>query len=298
MPSSAPSHNLKLSLHKDVPLSKYATLQIGGPARYLTHVTTIEEAREALHFATLENLPFFVVGKGSNCLFDDRGFAGLVIVNKIHDFAFDDDLVRVGGGYNFSLLGAQTARKGFTGLEFASGIPGTVGGAIYMNAGAGGFETKDTLVDVLFLTKEGEERLYKKEELAFSYRTSPFQKMEGMIIGATFRLQEDPSAKARQIEMVNYRTSTQPYGEKSAGCVFRNPTCKGAGATIDACGLKGVTIGGAAVSSVHANFLINKNGASASDFLALIKHVQKTVFEKTGETLEMEIRKVPYDIPR
>jgi len=298
MPSSAPSHSQKLSLRNHVSLSKYATLQIGGPAQFLVEVTTDEEAKEALHFAKERHLPFFVVGKGSNCLFDDRGFAGLVIVNKIHDIAFAGDRVTVGGGYNFSLLGAKTARNGLTGLEFASGIPGTVGGAIYMNAGAGGYETKDTLDEVVFLTKEGEERRYTKDALSFAYRTSSFQQMEGIILRATFCLQKDTGAKERQIAMVSYRTSTQPYGEKSAGCVFRNPTCKGAGAVIDACGLKGMAIGGAAVSNMHANFLINKNGASASDFLALIDCVKKTVFDKTGEKLEMEIRKVPYDISR
>src|SRR5580692_4745818 len=136
---------------RDVPLASYSTFRIGGPARLLTPVHTLEELQACIAYCLSNQLRYLVIGKGSNCLFDDQGFDGLVILNKIAFCHFEWPLVHVGAGYSFSLLGVQTARKGWSGLEFASGIPGSVGGAIYMNAGANGMETKDALVEVQFL---------------------------------------------------------------------------------------------------------------------------------------------------
>ena len=271
-------------------LSEFSTFGIGGPIRFFLEVSNPAEMEEAILFAKQEQIPFLIIGKGSNSLFSDRGFDGLVILNKIDSIAWEEDRVVVGSGYSFSLLGVQTARKGWAGLEFASGIPATVGGAIWMNAGANGGSTSDTLDSVLFLSADGEIRTFRKEELSFGYRASPFQKMSGAILEATFVLKADENARASQLKIIDYRMKTQPLKEKSVGCVFRNPEGNSAGALIEQSKLKGVQIGGAKVSEIHANFIVNTGQATASDVQALIRHVQEQVKTNTGIELELEVR--------
>jgi UDP-N-acetylmuramate dehydrogenase len=255
-----------------------------------------------LAYCDAQKLCFFILGKGSNTLFDDRGFDGLVILNKIAFCQFDWPIVHVGAGYSFSLLGAQTARKGWAGLEFASGIPGSVGGAIYMNAGASGFQTCETLIEVTFVNQKAELEVLKKEQMEFDYRSSSFQKLKGAVASAKFLLHPSESARKKQLGIIDYRTRTQPYSEKSAGCVFRNPKTCSAGALIQQSGLKGKRIGGAEVSTMHANFIVNKEGATSKDILELAACVRNAVKEKTGVEMEMEIRCIPYslrdDVPR
>lgn len=277
-------------------LSDLCTLGIGGPARYFTAVHSIEEMQEALKTCKAQSLPFMILGKGSNCLFDDRGFNGAMILNKI-DFMErpEPNTYYVGAGYSFSLLGSQTARHGYSGLEFASGIPGSVGGAVFMNAGANGCETCNVLTHVDFISEEGVLQTLKREELSFAYRTSAFHHMSGAIVGATFQLSSSSTARQRQIEIIEYRKKTQPYRDKSAGCVFRNPICGHAGALIEQSGLKGVSIGGAKVSEIHANFIINADRATSQDIQNLISVVKTKVCEKTGIELENELRCIPYD---
>lgn len=276
-------------------LSSISTLGIGGPARYFVEVRTLEEMKQAFIKCNENKLPFFILGKGSNCLFDDRGFNGCVILNKIDFIEEKAEVIHVGAGYSFSLLGTQTARQGLTGLEFASGIPGSVGGAVYMNAGANGMETSKSLTSVDFLSEEGLFKTYQKEELAFSYRTSSFQKMKGAIIGATFSLKKGENARSHQLSIISYRTKTQPYGDKSAGCMFRNPIDMPAGALIEKCGLKGLTIGGAAVSSLHANFIVNKQNATSTDIMTLVNEIKTKVKIQSGIELETEVRFIPYE---
>lgn len=277
-------------------LSELTTFGIGGPALYLVEVRQIAEMQASLRFAQEKKLPYLILGKGSNSLCDDRGFNGLVIVNKI-DFneQTTPGVFHVGAGYSFSLLGTQTARQGFSGLEFASGIPGSVGGAVFMNAGANGSETCTPLTSVDYVTPEGELKVLLKEELHFAYRHSSFQSMPGAIVGATFHLKAAKDARQKQLDIIGYRTKTQPYGDKSAGCVFRNPNCGHAGALIDKSGLKGASIGGAKVSEMHANFVVNTGLATSKDVLNLIKHIQKEVQDKAGIELTPEIRYIPYD---
>lgn len=276
-------------------LSEVSTFGIGGPAFYFVEVRTMEEMRETLLYCRDQSIPYFILGKGSNCLFDDRGFDGAVIFNKI-DFleSVSAGVYHVGSGYSFSLLGTQTARQGWSGLEFASGIPGTVGGAVFMNAGANGKETCEALDSVDFLDANGGQLLLKKESLCFSYRTSPFQTLSGAIVGATFVLSPSTLARQKQIEIIGYRKHTQPYSDKSAGCVFRNPNCGHAGALIERSGLKGTCVGGAKVSELHANFIVNKGGASSKDVLDLIELIKRQVKEKSGAELESEVRYIPY----
>ncbi|MBA3602497.1 MAG: UDP-N-acetylmuramate dehydrogenase, partial [Parachlamydiaceae bacterium] len=273
------------------PLSQLCTFGIGGNASYFVEVRTIAEMQAALEICRTEKLAYFILGKGSNCLFSDHGFNGVVILNKI-DFMHDhsNGVFHVGAGYSFSLLGAQTARQGWSGLEFASGIPATVGGAVFMNAGANGAETCNTLISVDFIDATGFLQVLKKENLEFSYRTSPFQYLNGAIVGATFQLTSLPTAREKQLSIIRYRQATQPYGSKSAGCIFRNPNCGYAGALIESCGLKGYSLGGAQVSPLHANFIVNKDKAKAKDVLDLMLHVQTVIESQTGILLESEVR--------
>ncbi len=272
-------------------LSEHSTFGIGGAARYFIEVKEISELQKVLHFCFSEKLPFFVLGKGSNCLFSDDGFDGLVILNKI-DFCheIENHGIYVGAGFSFSLLGMQTARRGLSGLEFAAGIPATVGGAIFMNAGAQGSDTQSVLSEVEFVDEKGELHLLKKEELEFSYRFSAFQKMKGAIASARFCLSPQEGARKKQLELLDYRIRTQPYHEKTAGCVFRNPVGASAGLLIDNSGLKGVHCGLAKVSEMHANFLVNTGTCTSKDMLELIQLVQKKVKEQHGYDLEPEIR--------
>ncbi len=279
-------------------LKSLSTFGIGGEAKYFIEVADISLMESVVRFCRENSLDFIVIGKGSNSLFNDRGFDGVVILNKIsfcHRSGFD---VEVGAGYSFSLLGVQTARDGLSGLEFACGIPASVGGAIYMNAGANGQETKDSLVEVCFIDASGQRKVGNKDQLEFSYRFSSFQKMRAVIVSAKFQLAPLADARSKQLAIIEYRSATQPYKDKSAGCVFRNPAGHSAGALIEKSGLKGFSLGGAAISSVHANFIINAEGATACDVMKLAKHVQNTVKEKMGIELEMEVRCIPYQMDK
>ena len=286
----------------DKPLSQLSTFGIGGPARFFIEVQKIDELQALLSYCYAQKIDFLVVGKGSNCLFDDRGFDGLIIHNKIAFCQFDWPIIHVGAGYSFSLLGTQTARKGWSGLEFASGIPGSIGGAVYMNAGASGAETCEALIEVSFVNEKGELEVLPRDKIDFSYRFSSFQNRKGAIVSAKFLLQPSEDARKKQLGIIEYRTRTQPYSDKSAGCVFRNPEARSAGALIQQCELKGKRIGGAEVSTMHANFIVNKGRATAQEILELAAYVKKTVKEKTGVELEMELRYIPFsvrdDVPR
>lgn len=281
-----------MQLQKNKQLSELSTFGIGGIARLFVEVSSIEMMQEALLHCQKNSIPFHLVGRGSNSLFSDEGFDGLVIHNKIATCEYEGTLLKVGAGYNFSLLGAQTARKGLSGLEFASGIPASVGGAIFMNAGANGAEVADVLNEVRFVDEKGELHHFSKEELDFSYRYSSFHQMKGAIVEGAFSLTPLSSARKKQLEILGYRMKTQPYGDKSCGCVFRNPPGKSAGALIDECGLKGKRVGGAEVSTLHANFIVNRDNATAQDILALADQIRECVKEKTGIDLEMELRTV------
>jgi UDP-N-acetylmuramate dehydrogenase len=277
-------------------LSDLSTFGIGGPAEYFAEVSSEQEMADVLVFAKKNQLRHMVLGKGSNCLFDDQGYSGLIILNKITFLeGLDSGQVKAGSGYSFSLLGSQTARKGLSGLEFASGIPGSVGGAVVMNAGANGKETCEALKSVDFMNMEGMITTFQRDKLSYGYRSSPFQKMKGAVTAAEFTLIKSLKARQKQIEIIDYRKKTQPLKEKSAGCVFRNPDNGHSGALIEQCGLKGKKIGGAMVSEQHANFIVNTGGATASDALKLIRLIQEQVRLQTGRQLKMEVRYIPYE---
>ncbi|MFC2049443.1 UDP-N-acetylmuramate dehydrogenase [Chlamydiota bacterium] len=281
---------------KETPLCEFSTFGIGGPARYFAEAHTCEQMQQMLSYAHNAALRTLIIGKGSNCLFDDRGFNGLAILNRIDYLQeHENGLFRVGAGYSFARLGGITARQGWSGLEFASGIPATVGGAIYMNAGANGQDTSATLAEVGYVTASGELQRLKREELSFDYRFSSFQKREGAIVEGLFQLKPSIGAKQTQKELLGYRLKTQPYGEKSAGCAFRNTDSGPAGKLIEECGLKGVRVGGAAVSGMHANFIVNTRGATTQDVLDLMRCIKERVYAEKGVILEEEIRHISYE---
>uniref|UniRef100_A0A7S0N1Z3 UDP-N-acetylmuramate dehydrogenase n=1 Tax=Pyramimonas obovata TaxID=1411642 RepID=A0A7S0N1Z3_9CHLO len=283
-------------------LGELCTWRIGGPARYATNVHDIETLRAVARFANENDLELLVVGKGSNVLFDDRGFDGIVVVNKMcYVEERENGVFRVGGGMHFDRLGWLTTRRDYTGLEFATGIPGTVGGAIFMNAGANAQTAVDTLQSVEYLTKDGELKELRRDrgELdTFSYRYSPFQDMKDLvsITAATFKLAHDPEAAERAKQMSIRRKASQPLADYTAGCVFRNPGGVSAGLLIDKAGLKGSSVGGAAVSKIHANFFINDKGigTTAKEMRQLIQGVKDEIFAETGHVLHEEVRHIPF----
>lgn len=284
-----------MEIKENVPLKKYSTMGVGGTAKYFLEVTTTEELQQIVKESEASGLYYMVLGKGSNTLFDDRGFDGLVVLNKIDFFEeMSPGVFHVGAGYSFSRLGAQTARKGWSGLEFASGIPGSVGGAVFMNAGANGKEICETIVSVDYIDKTGSLQVLSKEEIVFRYRYSSFHEKKGAIVGATFLLSPSSEARKKQVEIVDYRIKTQPYGEKSSGCIFRNPESGSAGFLIEKSGLKGSNIGGAEVSPMHANFIVNKEGASTQDIVKLISLIKKQVKIKMNIDLQDEVRVIPF----
>ena len=276
-------------------LSEVSTFKIGGECLFFVEVRTRALLKEVFQFIQIKKCPFYILGKGSNTVFDDRGFSGVVISNKMDNLEILRDEVRVEGGYSFSLLGTKMSRGHLAGLEFASGIPGSVGGAIFMNAGAGGQETKDCLVSVDYMTFSLECKTYQKEELEFGYRYCSLQKERGMILGATFKLQSSPLAKEKQRRLMDYRLNTQPYKDPSVGCIFRNPEGGSAGALIEKCHLKGVRVGGAEVSTLHANFIVNREGATQKEVLELSQIVESQVFKESGIKLEREARFIDWE---
>ena len=280
---------------KNVSLKAYCSYAIGGEAKELCFVYTKEELQGVLLEVYRKKKRYLILGKGSNCLFDDRGFNGLVIINRLKKISWEAESVLVEGGYSFSLLGLQTVKRGYGGLEFALGIPGSVGGAVFMNAGCSGFATGDVLEQVVFLHEDGFEEVYPREKISFGYRSSLFQKMKGIILSGKFRLYPQPDSQKRQETLFRYRKETQPYKERSCGCVFQNPEGESAARIIDSLGLKGLRKGGAMISSQHANFIINTGQAKAQDVLGLVDYIQKRVQEKFHISLKLEMRYIPFD---
>jgi UDP-N-acetylmuramate dehydrogenase len=278
------------------PLKELSTFGIGGPALYFAKAHHVESLQEMLSYSYRIGLKTFILGKGSNCLFDDQGYNGLVIQNCIDYFIYTaNGIFKVGAGYSFARLGGQASRMGLSGLEFASGIPASVGGAIFMNAGANSKETKDCLSEVLFVNEKGETEVFLKEDLNFTYRTSSFQNKKGAIAGGTFLLKPLNGVREIQKNILQHRLQSQPYKEMSAGCVFRNPLGESAGKLIDECGLKGLRCGDALISSIHGNFIINSGNARSEDVINLIQQVKEKVYAKKGINLEEEVRIIPYN---
>lgn len=266
-------------------LAPFSTYKIGGIAKNIYIVSSVEDMQKI--FQSLDE-PYVVIGNGSNVLFPDEGFFGAVIINKISFMNWDGFRLHVGAGLLLSLLASRAIRKNLSGLEYFMGIPATVGGAIFMNAGAHGKEFSSLIEKVQFVTDKGVLEEYDKKDLSFSYRNSCFQQKSGAIVSAVLSLdsQKEPDAGIYNA----YRKETQPLQGKSCGCTFRNPQGCSAGQLIESCGLKGFRIGDAEVSTKHANFILNLGKATAEDVKSLICHIQACVQEKTGILLQTECR--------
>lgn len=285
----------------DEPMKNHTSFKIGGPAAALCVPKDRQQLRELVGFVQREGVDSWYIGNGSNLLVSDEGLNGVAI---LLDSSFDGEIELDGtvllapAGKKLSAVCAAACAAGLTGLEFAYGIPGSVGGAVYMNAGAYGGEMKDRLLWVEYLAPTGEIVRLEQEQLSLSYRHSRFMEegMEGScIVRAAFRLQRGEKA-AIQSEMdriLNQRRQKQPLEYPSAGSTFKRPQGAFAAQLIDKCGLKGFTVGGAQVSEKHAGFVINTGKATCADVLELTRQVRECVQEKTGYLLELEVRQLP-----
>lgn len=281
-------------------LSRHTTWKVGGPADFYIEPADKEELMNAMKVVYEHKLPWRIIGRGSNLLVKDGGIRGVVFhLQKAFDYLqIDGTTVSAGGAYSTILLASRTAKAGLTGLEFAGGIPGNVGGAVYMNAGAHGSEISKVLKSAEVLTETGEWLQLSNEDLHFRYRTTILQEeIEGIVTGAAFELQQG-DAKQITSSLASFkdrRRKTQPLQYPCAGSTFRNPLGDHAGRLIEAAGLKGYRIGDAEFSTLHGNFIINLGQAKASDVLALIDHARKTVKEKYGVTLIPEVEVIGED---
>ena len=291
----------KIPVLWDEPMKNHTSFKIGGPAAALCAPKDRQQLRELVGFVQREGVDSWYIGSGSNLLVSDKGLNGVAI---LLDSGFDGEIEVDGtvllapAGKKLSAVCAAACAAGLTGLEFAYGIPGSVGGAVYMNAGAYGGEMKDRLLWVEYLAPTGEIVRLEQEQLSLSYRHSRFMEegMEGScIVRAAFGLQRGEKA-AIQSEMdriLNQRRQKQPLEYPSAGSTFKRPQGAFAAQLIDECGLKGLTVGSAQVSEKHAGFVINTGKATCADVLELTRQVRECVKEKTGYLLELEVRQLP-----
>ncbi|CAN5628883.1 UDP-N-acetylmuramate dehydrogenase [soil metagenome] len=278
------------------PLAKLTTFRVGGWAQWLALPKTLDQLQAALGWGRSEGLPVTLLGAGSNLLISDRGLPGLVICTRaLRHSEFDPVTGRVtaAAGEPWSSLAWKAARYGLKGFEWTIGIPGTVGGAVVMNAGAHGSETADILVDTAIISPDGTLSIRQPADLGYRYRTSHLQGSDLIVATATFQLSagHDPATiKAATATDLKQRRTTQPYHLPNCGSVFRNPRPYSAGHLIEQAGLKGYQIGQAQISTLHANFIVNLGNAKASDVLALIRHIQGVIYERHQIQLETEVK--------
>jgi UDP-N-acetylmuramate dehydrogenase len=276
------------------PLANHTTIKIGGPADLFVEPSSIDNLEKVMDLVIEEQIPWRAIGRGSNLLVSDQGIEGVVIKlgAGIDHLEIKDQEITVGGGHSIVSLSTIMSKKGFSGLEFASGIPGSVGGAVYMNAGAHGSDISKILKKARILFEDGTISWLDNEEMEFSYRTSVLQKKKpGIVLEAVLILKEGEKSKivAEMQKNKDYRKDTQPYNFPCAGSIFRNPLPNYAGKLIEVAGLKGYSMGGAKISEMHGNFIINAGNATAQDVLNLIQHVKNTIFELYEIHMETEV---------
>ena len=284
-----------LELRMEQPLSKYTTFRIGGSAECIACPKSEEELSALLKVCADKGVEPRILGAGSNVLAPDEGIRGLLIVLKDCLGGMErisDTDIRVMAGVTMARAAVFAAGQGLSGLEFAHGIPGTVGGGVYMNAGAYGGEIKDICTRVRILDRQGNGRWITNEEADFSYRHSAMEENPWIVVAAEFRLipGDEADIRAKMQELIGRRRSSQPLELPSAGSAFKRPATGYAAAMIDQTGLKGYRVGGAAVSEKHAGFVVNLGGATASDVRTLLQQVSDRVYDATGIRLEPEVR--------
>lgn len=275
-------------------MAKHTTFHVGGPARYYVLPSSAAEIKAVISLCLDCEMPWLVIGNGSNLLVSDKGYNGVVIeIGKaMSRVEIDGMVVRAEAGVRLSQLSAAAAEAGLSGLEFASGIPGNLGGAIFMNAGAYGGEMKQVVTEVELLTRDGDVKTYRGDEMAFGYRHSLVETMGAVVLSATMQLSERPMAeiKAVMADLQVKRMEKQPLNYPSAGSTFKRPEGYFAGKLVMDAGLSGYTVGGAQVSEKHCGFVINRGGATADDIYRLMRDVSEKVEAVYHVTLEPEVR--------
>jgi UDP-N-acetylmuramate dehydrogenase len=292
-PPQPPKTKFRGRLLEQEPLARYTTYRIGGPAKYLLLPADVDDVQRGIEMAQTRNLPWVVLGLGSNVLVKDAGFPGVVIrMGKGLDrFEMKGATAIVGAGMPTPILARRTAEAGFVGVERFIGIPGTVGGGIYMNAGCHGAEFSEVVTEITVMDAKGKVRQIARKQISFKYRASNLGPV--IVLEAKLVLGEESPAKLKELQsrLFRWRKAGTPYDQPCCGSVFKNPSLtRTAGMLIDEAGLKGHTVGGAQVSTLHANYFINMGNATAADVLKLMEHVRKTVQKKTGVDLEPEVR--------
>ncbi|MGJ7922488.1 UDP-N-acetylmuramate dehydrogenase [Neobacillus sp. LXY-4] len=275
-------------------LANHTTMKIGGPADLFIEPSSIENLQKTMELIRKYNLNWRAIGRGSNLLVSDLGIEGVVIKlgSGLGALEINGTEVKVGGGYSLVSFATVICKKGLSGLEFAGGIPGSVGGAVYMNAGAHGSDISKILTKAHVLFPDGTLEWLSNEEMEFSYRTSVLQKKRpGIVVEAVFQLVEGDKdvIVAEMQKNKDYRKTTQPWNFPCAGSIFRNPLPNYAGKLIETAGLKGFSIGGAKISDMHGNFIVNDGNATAQDVMDLIQYIKDKIYELYEVKMETEV---------
>jgi UDP-N-acetylmuramate dehydrogenase len=286
---------LGIKTSRDEPLARFTTMRVGGPADLFAEVRNLFELRGIVRFARSRDIPLFLIGRGSDLVISDAGIGGLVVVVRAQGHRLEGGRLIADAGLPMARAATVTRDAGLSGLEFGLAIPGTVGGAVWANAGAHGVDVRAVLDEALVVTADGSEASLGPDELCMSYRETRLKHgapgRPEVIVAATFRLDPaEPKAIAARLDDIRrWRQAHQPVGQKSAGSVFRNPDGDSAGRLIDELGLKGRRVGGALVSPRHANFIVNDGGASAADVRRLAEQVRAIVRRERGLELRFEV---------
>lgn len=281
----------------DEPMKNHTTFKVGGNAQIFIMVKSKEELSAVITCVKDNSIPDFILGKGSNLLVSDEGIKGAVIMltGEFEEITLlDNDKIYAGAGASLMKVCRTAYDNSLSGLEFAFGIPGSVGGAVFMNAGAYGGEMKDCIISVDYITTNGDFGTYRLDDLNLGYRTSVFKSNTNIVLGCTLQLKAEDKTeiKGRMDDYITRRKTKQPIEYPSAGSTFKRPKGAFAGTLIESCGLKGYSVGDAQVSTKHAGFVINKGNATAKDINDLILYVQNKVKEETGYFLEPEVIRI------
>ena len=282
----------RTNIYTDEPLKKHSTFKIGGKCDYLLYPESFLELSNLISFIKKKNIPYHVVGNGSNILFSDDGFSGIIIkTRRLDKLTVSGNIITADSGVLLSKLCDAAIENSLDGIVSLSGIPGTVGGAVYMNAGAYGTEIKDVLIYSYYLDENSEIKKLSAEEHNFKYRHSFFTGTSNIILKSEFRLNDGDALEMKEntAKLLKKRAEKQPLNFPSGGSTFKRPNGKYAGELIQECGLKGYTIGGAQVSEKHSGFVINLGNATEKDIKALIEHIKNEVYKKYNIELEKEI---------
>lgn len=281
-------------VQQDEMMSRHTTFRIGGPADFFVVPEDMDTLKRVAEFCREEQIPFYILGNGSNLLVGDRGYRGVIIqiYKNLNEIQVEGTRVRAQAGAMLSVIAKRALAHSLTGFEFASGIPGTLGGAVVMNAGAYGGEMKDILKEAVVLTPEGEILTIPGEEMRFGYRTSIVAEKNYIVLEAVLQLRtgEQEAIRQQMEELKEKRTTKQPLELPSAGSTFKRPAGYFAGKLIMDAGLRGFTVGGAQISEKHCGFVVNKGGATAADVRELMRRVNERVQQQFGVSLEPEVK--------